>query len=264
MKSFKSLSKFRKLYYFRFFFRFFVLIMSVLLFFLSPLQFDILSPLGFFEGFSVFHIMWLFWMADMLSQMLPCRRYWPVGSQKFLEYAFHPAAGQRHDGFARFLRQSRREALTVGAAWLVLTLCIGAAYFLHLIDQAILLLITVAFYVCDVICVLFWCPFRVFLMKNRCCSTCRIFNWDHMMMFSPLVFVPGFFSWSLCAVSIIVLLVWEISFHVHPERFWEGSNTALLCSGCTDLLCGGRLRQISGRYHTAKEAPQSSRRVSRE
>ncbi len=243
MKRFKSPSKFRKLYYFRFFFRCAVLIMSVLLWFFAPEQFNLIGGLGFFERFSVFHIMWLLWMADMLSQMLPSRHYWPVGSQKFLEYAFHPvASAQRGEGFSRFLRQSRREALTVGLVWLALTLCIGAAYLLHLIGEAILLLITVFFYVCDVICVLFWCPFRVFMMKNRCCSTCRIFNWDHMMMFSPLIFVPGFFSWSLCAVSLAVLLVWEISFHTHPERFWEGSNTALRCGRCTDALCGGQLR----------------------
>ena len=250
MKRFKSLSKFRKLYYARFFFRCAVFIMSVLLWFLAPGQFDIIGGFGFFEGFSVFHVTWLLWMADMLSQMLPCRNYWPVGSQKFSERAFHPVAGARQSsGFAAFLRQSRREVLTVALAWLALTLCIGAAYFLKIIDKAVLLLIAAAFYVCDVICVLFWCPFRVFLMKNRCCSTCRIFNWDHMMMFSPLVFVPGFFSWSLCLMSLIVLLVWEISFHTHPERLWEGSNAALRCSGCTDLLCGGHLKihQVSGR-----------------
>lgn len=248
MKRFKSLSRFRRLYYLRFFFRCLVLIMSVLLCVFAPGQFDIIGGLGFFEHFSVFHIMWLLWMADMLSQMLPCRRYWPVGSQKFLEYAFHPdASGRRVDGFVRFMRRSRREVLTVALVWLSLTLCIGAAYFLRLIDRAVLLLITVVFYVCDVICVLFWCPFRVFLMKNRCCSTCRIFNWDHMMMFSPLVFVPGFFSWSLCLMSLIVLFVWEASFNRFPERFWEGSNTALRCSGCTDLLCGGHLRQTSGK-----------------
>ena len=108
------------------------------------------------------------------------------------------------------------------------------------IDSKILLLLSVVFYVCDLICVLFWCPFRVWFMKNRCCTTCRIFNWDHIMMFSPLFFVPGFFTWSLCGVSIIVLAVWEISFALHPERFYEGTNEALRCSNCTDRLCGER------------------------
>lgn len=243
MKRFKNLSNFRKFYYGRFIFRCVVLVLSVIVWFFAPEQFAIMDELEFFEGFSVFHIMWLLWMADMLSQVLPNRRWWPVGSQKFLEYAFRPIAGAKTgEGFARFLRQSRREVLTVAMVWLALTMSIGITYFMKLIDRSVLLLITMVFYLCDVICVLFWCPFRVLLMKNRCCKTCRIFNWDHMMMFSPLIFVPGFFTWSLCLMSLIVLGVWEWNFTIHPERFWEGSNSALSCAGCTDVLCGGSLR----------------------
>ncbi len=250
MNRFKKLSKFRKMYYGRFFFRCCAFILSVLLRIFAPEQFDIIGGLGFFKKFSVFHVLWLLWMADMLMQLMPARHYWPAGSQKFLEYAFHPVAAiGRGVAFVRFLRQSQREVINVALVWIALTLGIGALYFTRIIDKAALLLISVAFYVCDVICVLFWCPFRVFFMKNRCCATCRIFNWDHMMMFSPLVFVAGFFSWSLCLMSIVVLLAWEISFNTHPERFWEGSNAALRCSGCTDLLCGGKLRagQPNGR-----------------
>ena len=77
-------------------------------------------------------------------------------------------------------------------------------------------------------------------MKNRCCTTCRIFNWDHMMMFSPIVFIPGVFTWTLCLAAVVVFLVWEITFALHPERFWEGSNSALHCANCTDRLCGER------------------------
>ena len=61
-----------------------------------------------------------------------------------------------------------------------------------------------------------------------------------MMMFSPIVFVPGFFTWSLCAGAIVVLVIWEVSFALHPERFYEGTNEALKCSNCTDVLCGKR------------------------
>ena len=124
--------------------------------------------------------------------------------------------------------------------WIVMISVIGALYFGKLISQRALLLFTVFFYVCDVICVLFWCPFRVWFMKNRCCTTCRIFNWDHIMMFAPLIFVPGFYSWSLCPMAIVVVLVWEVTFALHPERFWEGANKNLLCQNCTDRLCGER------------------------
>ena len=41
----------------------------------------------------------------------------------------------------------------------------------------------------------------------------------------------------LLALSILAWLVWELFIFLHPERFWEGANTALTCASCTDKLC---------------------------
>ena len=105
-----------------------------------------------------------------------------------------------------------------------------------MIDKMWLFMIAVFFYVCDLICVLIWCPFRL-IMKNKCCTTCRIFNWDHLMMFSPLIFIGGFYAWSLFGLSLIAFAVWELCVLIYPERFWEMTNVALKCSECTDKLC---------------------------
>jgi hypothetical protein len=74
-------------------------------------------------------------------------------------------------------------------------------------------------------------------MKNRCCTTCRIFNWDHLMMFSPLFFMGGFYGLSLSILATAAWLVWELCVMMYPERFWDKSNLALKCSQCTDKLC---------------------------
>jgi len=97
--------------------------------------------------------------------------------------------------------------------------------------------------VCDLICVLIWCPFRL-IMKTRCCTTCRIFNWDHLMMFTPMLFVKSFFAASLLAMAIAVWAVWELCVAIYPERFWEGSNDALKCANCTDKLCTQYCRRL--------------------
>ena len=120
--------------------------------------------------------------------------------------------------------------------WAVVVGAIGFLYRKGILDAAMVLLISVFFYVCDLICVLIWCPFRL-IMGTRCCTTCRIFNWDHLMMFSPLGFIPGFYTRSLALLAFIVWLTWELSVLLHPERFWEQSNEALKCSQCTDKLC---------------------------
>ena len=113
---------------------------------------------------------------------------------------------------------------------------IGLLHAANLIGDIGLFMITLFFYVCDLICVLIWCPFRL-MMKNRCCTTCRIFNWDHLMMFSPMIFIPSFYAWSLFGMSLVVFLIWEVCILVHPERFWDKTNAALQCANCTDKLC---------------------------
>lgn len=57
------------------------------------------------------------------------------------------------------------------------------------------------------------------------------------MMFSPMIYIGGFFAISLVVFAIIAWLVWEICILLHPERFWDHSNLALKCSECTDKLC---------------------------
>ena len=79
-------------------------------------------------------------------------------------------------------------------------------------------------------------------MHNKCCTTCRIFNWDHAMMFSSLIAIPGLWTYSLLFMSFSILIVWEIACSVYPERFLEKTNCALRCSNCNDKLCGKNIK----------------------
>ena len=125
----------------------------------------------------------------------------------------------------------------------LLILLIGVLHVCGVVNKTGLFLISVVFYVCDLICVLIWCPFRL-LMKTRCCTTCRIFNWDHLMMFSPLFFLGGFYGLSLAATATLAFLLWEWMLLRHPERFWEKTNGALSCASCTDKLCTQYCRKL--------------------
>lgn len=230
---------FRRLYLFRFVFRCVVFAASVLLYVRSPQPLTALQGFGFFHSFTLLHLLWLLWMADMVSQLCRCRWYWPEGSQKFLDRSvLPPQSADDRAALRRYVRANNRRAAVMGAAWLAVTLAVGALYLGGCIDAGMILLICEFFYVCDVFCVVFWCPFRAWFLKNRCCTTCRVFNWDHLMMFAPLVFIPGFFTWTLFFLALAVFLTWEITFVRHPERFWEKTNPALRCANCTDRLCG--------------------------
>lgn len=48
-----------------------------------PEQYDVMYGFNFFRGFSFFHILWVIWLIDMALQLMPCRKYLPIGSQKF-------------------------------------------------------------------------------------------------------------------------------------------------------------------------------------
>lgn len=232
----------RRKYLFHLTFRIAAALAALLLRLLRPEVFAVLDGAAFFRGFSVLHLFWLVWAGDMVLQLLPLRRHMALGSQKQFSRCRIPT-GRAPDRAAlrTFVRQSDQTAGAVFLLWLLLTLAVGLLYRTRVLGKAELFLLCVCFYVCDLICVLFFCPFRIFFLKNRCCATCRIFNWDHLMMFSPFVFAAGFFTLSLFFLALLVFVVWEAAFHLHPERFWEQTNAALGCAACTDRLCGRAL-----------------------
>ena len=204
---------------------------------MAPQEFAVLEGFRFFEEFSLFHILWGIWLVDMVCQLIPIKKHIPLGSQKLFRQRFRPIRDKiNYTALKKHIQSTSKSAGNVMLLWMAFTACIGALYFFGILDKRMLLLLSIVFYVCDLICVLVWCPFRL-ILKNRCCTTCRIFNWDHLMMFSPLLFVGGFYAWSLFGLSLVVLLVWEFAILLYPERFWEFSNEALKCSNCTDKLC---------------------------
>ncbi len=231
------MSKTRKRYILRLIGRCVVLIICSLLCFVRPESFDILDGMNFFKSFSVFHILWVIWIIDMLLQVIPVKNEVPLGSQKLFANRFKPIREKiNRKALKKHITSTTSSAYMVMILWAALIAVIGVLYFYGIISKIALFMISVLFYVCDLICVLIWCPFRL-MMRTKCCTTCRIFNWDHLMMFSPMIFIWSFYSVSLWAMAVLAFIVWELCILLYPERFWEVTNTALQCSECTDKLC---------------------------
>ena len=230
------ISDIRKRYIVRLVLRCIILVLAAVLVFTNFESQDILQGFSFFHRFSWLHVLWVIWMLDMLFQMIPVKNI-ALGSHKVFKLRFKPVLERiNKDVIREHVLSTTRSAYKVMLLWLALIAALGAAKYLGLLEDKHLFFVSVLFYVCDLICVLVWCPFRL-MMGNKCCTTCRIFNWDHLMMFTPMVYVVGFFSLSLVAVSVTVWVIWELCVMVYPERFWEKSNAALRCSECTDKLC---------------------------
>lgn len=190
---------------------------------------------------TLLHLLWAIWMSGMVLQLIPAKAGIALGSKKPFARYFRPGKTRQPDEALRaYIRRESRKAYHIFAVWALLIAVLGVLHGVGLLGDAELFMISVFFYVCDLICVLVWCPFRVY-MGNRCCTVCRIFNWDHAMMFTPLLFVDGFYARSLVVMAFVVFVAWEMTVVLHPERFWEKTNASLGCANCTDVLCGRRL-----------------------
>ncbi len=237
-------SKLRRAYIARLVGRCLILVLLVLVWLLRPELLRPIYPGEFFRGFSALHLLWLIWMIDMLFQLIPVKEHIPLGSQKHFQLRFRPIREKINSQALRdYVITTTKAAYRVMILWALLLAVLGLLYHVRVLDEKALFMISALFYVCDLICVLIWCPFRL-ILKNRCCTTCRIFNWDHLMMFTPMMFIDSFFARSLLLMAIAVWLVWELCVMLYPERFWEHSNEALKCSACTDKLCTQYCRKL--------------------
>lgn len=235
----KKKSDFRKSYIKRLIFRIFIFIIMLCIYLFYPKAYEVSIGMGFIRKFSPLHIVWLIWMVDMILQLCKVPKYWPLGSQKYWAHRYLPNIKEIDKKIIKkHMHKMNRDSIAIAITWSLVIALIGGLYLTNLISYQVVILISTAFYVCDIICIVGWCPFKTFYMHNKCCTTCRIFNWDHAMMFTPLIVLPGIWTYSLVIMSLIVLTVWEVACAIHPERFLEKSNCALQCHNCKDKLCG--------------------------
>ena len=243
----------RNVYMLRFVGRVAALICCVVYCIMRPEKLVVLEGMNFFKELTLLHVLWILWVIDIVAQLIPSRMNISIGSQKNFKKWFKPSVGWAIDTLKDYSRTLGFRAFAIFIVWVIFIGLIGLIYFKGLIGEAVILIFVTFFYVADLICVLFWCPFRLFL-GNKCCTTCRIFNWDHFMMFTPFLFIPGFFTWTLLGLAILVMVIWELTVLIHPARFWEVSNDTLKCENCTDKLCTQYCGKVPKRnIHIRKE-----------
>lgn len=179
---------------------------------------------------AIIYVTWAVFAVEMVMRFFPSK-YESPGCQKQF------ARNYIKSGSTEISIPDNNAAVLIALIWIVFNGIFGALYLTGILDDGIMILLCSAYSVCDIICILFFCPFQTWFMKNKCCSTCRMYNWDYAMMFTPLFFIRKPYSWSLLALSVALLIRWEITFYLHPERFSEKTNDYLQCKNCTEKLC---------------------------
>lgn len=178
-------------------------------------------------------IVWLWYFVEMVLRLFPTGME-SMGCEKVFKKNYHPPKVEREPK-----NQSAKTTFIVALVWFALNGAIFALHFIFpkFVDKYVLALVALAYGVCDIICILFFCPFQTWFMKNRCCTTCRIYNWDFAMLCTPFLLIPSFYTYSLLGMALIILAKWEITYKLHPERFSERTNESLRCKNCTEKLC---------------------------
>ncbi|MCF0150328.1 MAG: hypothetical protein HUJ80_02850 [Firmicutes bacterium] len=191
---------------------------------------------------SIIHLLWVYFMVIMISHLIP-REKLSMAMMKAYRSPQKKEEDYSELELMRFVRDQNVKAWLVMLVWLGLNGVLGVLYLFSLLDEADLLMATTFYFLSDYICILFFCPFQTLIMKNKCCINCRIYDWGHFMMFTPMLFIKNFFSWSLFFTSCVVLINWELKYAMHPERFWHGSSEKLRCENCNEQLCHFKKRR---------------------
>ncbi|MBR0468496.1 MAG: hypothetical protein IJJ16_02180 [Mogibacterium sp.] len=179
---------------------------------------------------AIIYVVWTVYVIEMIFRFFPSKIESPGCQKQF-------ARNYIKSGKTEVIIPDNNATMLVALIWIVFNGIFGALHMLGVIDDGVMILLCGAYSVCDMICIMFFCPFQSWFLKNKCCSACRIYNWDFAMMFTPLFFVEKTYTWSLLVLSIALLVRWEITFYRHPERFSENTNSYLRCSNCTEKLC---------------------------
>lgn len=228
-----NLSELFKHYIFKFCFRFVVFLITFLTFIIKP------ELLDFTKNFTIsVFLLFLILLIEMFLQLNPLNKNVSHGCLKqFGTHYVPPEEGYDEQELRDAICFYNKGAIKVAIAWILPHIVIGYLYYKRIVGVPFLVMLTSFFYLSDLICVIFFCPFQKFLMHNRCCVNCRIFAWGMPMMILPLVFINNMLSRVICVVAFAIAIRWEIVIKKYPERFWVGSNMMLRCVNCKDKMC---------------------------
>lgn len=262
------MTKIKKLYLFRVIGRIVVFTVCAILILLEMFNVanfnfqNALTGLGFFDfkHFSPIHIVWVLLAHYMIVDLFFSKLRHPGSAKHFGRHYMKKEYDKEE--LKKTKKFYDKGALYTALSFTALNLAIGAA--VYLVDHfglipgdakgflfwnqdsnkagLILLIFQLFYFASDFICVMFFCPFQSWMMKNRCCRTCRIFNWGAIMIEVPMIIYMvlygfSFYALSLSILGLVVFLKWEITLMAHPERFFQISNDYLSCSTCKDPFC---------------------------
>ena len=200
--------------------RIMLLLTAIILYIQGQLNFAKLErPLTISGAFLI--VVWTTLIIGMLGRIIP-NKFVTTGAGKH----FRPAMPNKER------KVSHKGILTIVVIWFTLniSLMLVLQHF-DLFNAGIALIIALIYSICDISFILFFCPFQKLFMRNKCCATCRIYNWDFFMTCTPLIPFLHMYSITLVLLSVAVLIRWEVA--VYKKSFFP----VIDCVDCKDRMC---------------------------
>lgn len=199
---------------------------------------DMLIPL---EPY-IYPLIFIYFLYDSLTVILPTLNK-DIHSSKMYKKNYIPVENFNRVKLSNMIKKNNIRALVIFIIYTIGVLVVGFSFlYFQWFTVKYLYLVFFALNFSDYFCILVWCPFKELFLKNTCCNTCRISNWDRIMKVSILLFIPNLYTISINIIALCVFIYWEYNHLRYPERFYRISNKQLWCTDCSKLNCGKSLK----------------------
>ena len=117
------------MYFVRLYGRIAIFIICLIMCFIYPQGFEILNGNNFFKEVSVFHLLWLVWVVDMILQIIPVKNKLALGSQKLFANRFRPIREKiNYKALKHYVTTTTQAAYKVMLIWALFIAIIGILY----------------------------------------------------------------------------------------------------------------------------------------
>lgn len=185
----------------------------------------------------LFPVFFIYFILDSFSIIFP---FWnnDIYSSKMTKRMYIERENYNIETLKAPKKRNNIKALIIFMLYVSMIISIAFLYnYFSWFNRGIIYLLFFGINLGDYFCILIWCPFRELFLKNTCCNTCRISNWDRLMKVSILLIIPNFYTLTINVIALVIFLYWEYQHQFHTERFYRVSNKRLLCSSCNIKTC---------------------------
>ena len=119
-----------------------------------------------YMGVNIMHLLWFGFMGMMITHLFP-KEPFTMALLKREETKYIPVENYSRLELFEFVQDQNIKAWKVMLVWLIGNGVVGLLYAARILDNADIMMLTVFFFLCDYICILFYCPFQSHIMGTK-------------------------------------------------------------------------------------------------